>query len=235
MNFWDEFPGSNAGYVLELYDRFRENPNSVDAATRRFFENWTPPLEKGVPSVRGMDVGKIVGAANLAQAIRAYGHLAATLDPLRGHPRGDPSLELETHGLTENDLRELPATLIGGPVAELVQNAWEALDSLRAIYSATTGYSYEHIHDPVEREWLRDAAESRRFRPTAENFDSIELLARLTRVEVFEHFLHRTFPGKTRFSIEGLDMLVPMLDEIISHAADTGIRNIFLAMAHRGR
>lgn len=235
MNFWDEFPGPNAAYVLELYDRYQQNPDAVDAATRAYFENWTRPTEPPTPRLPDLSLDKTLAAVMLAQAIRAYGHLAATLDPLHGHPRGDPSLELATHGLTQDHLRDLPASLIGGPVTERAQNAWEAILALRAIYSSTTGYSYEHIHDPEEREWLRYAAESRRFRPVSATFDPISLLARLTGVEVFEHFLHRTFPGKTRFSLEGLDMLVPMFDEIICAAAGTGIRNLFLGMAHRGR
>ncbi|MCC7161789.1 MAG: 2-oxoglutarate dehydrogenase E1 component [Anaerolineae bacterium] len=242
MNGWNEFTGPNAGYVLELYDRYRENPDAVDAETRAFFEHWTPPeQDRAQPApivVSGLTdaaTEKIIGAVNLAHSIRAYGHLAATLVPLRDVPRGDPSLEPAAHGLTQQDLIALPASLVGGPVSERAANAWEAIQALRRVYSTTTGYSYEHIHDPEEREWLRDAAEARRFKLTAENFDAVELLRRLTRVEVFEQFLHRTFPGKTRFSIEGLDMLVPVLDEIIGDAAAAGIRTLFLGMAHRGR
>ncbi|MGE5141666.1 MAG: 2-oxoglutarate dehydrogenase E1 component, partial [Rudaea sp.] len=241
MDLWEEFHGPNAGYVLELYDRYLENPQSVDAATRSFFEHWSPPPEPppALATARAaaptMAPDKIVGAVKLAQSIRSYGHLAATLDPLHGHPRGDPSLEPATHGITEEDLRALPAGLIGGPVAEHASNAWEAIQALRSIYSSTTGYSYEHIHDPEERAWLTDAAESRRFYPTPETFNAVGMLERLTGVEVFEHFLQRTFPGKTRFSLEGLDMLVPMLDEILCDAAGAGIRSILLGMAHRGR
>lgn len=250
MNVWQEFPGPNAAYVLDLYDRYRQNPDTVDPATRAYFEHWTPPpdtqrswfLDESAQlspatdrSTPALPLAKIVGAVELAQSIREYGHLAATLDPLKRHPRGDPSLELATHSLTEQDLRQLPASLVGGPVAGRAQNAWEAILALRAIYSFTTGYSYDHIHDPAEREWLRDAAEARRFFPLGKTFDPVALLERLTRVEVFEHFLHHTYPGKTRFSLEGLDMLVPMLDEIICDAVGAHIKNIILAMAHRGR
>lgn len=234
MNFWQEFAGPNAGYVLELYDRYRENPESVDADTRAFFEHWTPP-EQSAATPFPISQNKLVGAVNLAQAIRAYGHLAATLDPLQQHVRGDAALELGTHNLTPDDLRQMPATLIGDEVAGRAQNALEAIEALRGIYSSTLGYSYEHIHNPAEREWLRHAAETRRFAPTAASFDPLVMLDRLTQVEVFEHFLHRTFPGKTRFSLEGLDVLVPMLDEIFCEAVGAGIHNIFLAMAHRGR
>lgn len=235
MNVWNELIGPNAGYLAELYERYLDNPAAVDDATRAFFDATPPPDAAITDAGSTLAADKIVGAANLAQALRAFGHLAATLNPLREHWRGDPALELATHHLSEADLEQLPARLIGGPVAARSANAREAIRALREIYSSTTGHSYAQIHDPTERAWLRDAAETRRFRPTAENLDAVGLLKRLTQVETFEHFLHRSFPGKTRFSIEGLDMLVPMLDEIIRAAGDAGTRTIFLGMAHRGR
>ena len=88
---------------------------------------------------------------------------------------------------------------------------------------------------PEERRWLREAIETGRYRAPADPIDPVALLDRLTDVEAFERFLHRTFPGKTRFSIEGLDMLVPILDEVISEAAEAGLRQAFIGMAHRGR
>jgi len=231
---WQDFHGPNAGYVLELYDRYRQDPNSVDAATRAYFARWAPPVDGASPGPT-IATGKIVGVVELAHSIRAFGHLAAQVDPLGSPPRGDPALELATHRLTEEDLRQLPASLIRGPVAEGARNALEAIQALRAIYSSTIGYGLDHIHIPEERHWLRHAAESGRFRPPQDPIDPTGLLERLTRVEVFERFLHRMFPGKTRFSIEGLDMIVPILDEVIGEAAEAGIYNILLGMAHRGR
>jgi 2-oxoglutarate dehydrogenase E1 component len=179
---------------------------------------------------------KIVGAANLAQAIRRYGHLAAHLDPLAMRPPvGDPSLLPETHDVTEDDLRALPAHLLASPVCESAANMHEAIAAFRSIYCSTTGYDYAHVFVPEERHWLRQAAECGRFRAPSDPISPAALLERLTQVEVFERFLHRAFPGKTRFSIEGLDMLVPILDEVIGEAAESGIRNILIGMAHRGR
>src|SRR6185295_15656526 len=111
MAGWQEFTGLNRGYVLELYEKYRQDPASVDAETRLLFERWTPTVEE--PRVpEGLPFQKIVGAVNLAQAIRRYGHLAARLDPLGLRPPiGDPSLHPETHGLTDDDLRRLPANL----------------------------------------------------------------------------------------------------------------------------
>ena len=234
-SLWSDFPGPNAAYVQELYDRYRENPDSVDAASREYFQKWTPPSEIQTAAPQAHDVGKIVGAVNLAQAIREYGHLAAQLDPLGSTPCGDPSLDPATHGIQDEDLRNLPASLIGGPISAGATNALEAIQALRIVYSSTSGYDYDHIRIPAEREWLRNAAESGRFGFAVDPIDPPALLERLTQVECFELFLHRIFPGKTRFSIEGLDMMLPILDEVLGFAAESGIQNILIGMAHRGR
>jgi 2-oxoglutarate dehydrogenase E1 component len=246
MSGWREFQGVNAGYVAELYDRYRADPAAVAPDVRALFERWTPadaaPDAAGPPSppaavVAGGAAGMrlAVGVANLAESIRRYGHLAAQLDPLGTAPPGDPSLDPASHGLTDDDLRALPASLVGGPAAEGAANAFEGIARLRRVYCATTGYDYAAIFVPEEREWLRHAAEHGTFRPPQDPIDPVELLERITQVEAFERFLHRTFPGKTRFSVEGLDMMVPLLDEVVADAGDAGIRHVLIGMAHRGR
>lgn len=231
-----DFFGPNLGYVLELYERYRQNPDLVDEDFRRFFAEWWPPLDGGLVSDDvSPAVEQVVGAVNLAQSIREYGHLAAQLDPLGRPPPLDPALLLENHGLTENDLSRLPSSLVGGPIATRTQNALEAIKELRAVYSTRIGFDYDHIRIPEEREWLREAAESRRFHSPDDTAYLKSMLDRLTQVEVFEQFLQRTFPTKYRFSIEGLDMMVPMLDEVIVSSAETGMTNIMIGMAHRGR
>jgi 2-oxoglutarate dehydrogenase E1 component len=239
MDIWNLFHGPNAGYVLELYERYRQNPQSVDEAARSLFERISPPFDgrngRTVSETPTSAIVKIVGAANLAQAIRAFGFLEARLDPLGSSPPGDPWLKMDFHGVTEEDLRQLPAEVVGGPIAEETQDAWQAIETLRKTYSATIGYDYDHVRVPEEREWLRFAAECGQYKPVRNGIDPVRVLERLSQVEAFELFLHRIFPGKTRFSIEGLDMLVPMLDEILSSAAETGICTINIGMAHRGR
>jgi 2-oxoglutarate dehydrogenase E1 component len=242
MDLWQEFHGPNAGYILELYERYRANPESVDPATRAAFGNWRPPDETNglAPAVRSEPTGPrtdmVMGAVNLATAIREYGHLAARIDPLDlANPPGDPSLHPPAHGVTEDNLRDLPASLIGGPAATGAAHALEAIERLRGIYSSTIGYDYDHMRLPDERAWLREAAESRRFRPPQAPLDPLRLLEQLTKVEALEHFLHRIFPGKTRFSVEGLDMMVLMLDIMLGKAAEAGIYTILIGMAHRGR
>jgi 2-oxoglutarate dehydrogenase E1 component len=234
---WEDFQGVNLGFALDLYERFLNNPESVDAETRQFFEHSPPPEDSGARTREAFPtgIGKIVGAVNLAESIRKFGHMDARIDPLGGLPPGDPSLLLKTHGVTEEVLKKLPAGLLSGPISHGAANFWEVIQRLRRVYSASLGYDFAHLRDPEERDWLRTAAESGLYRSPADPVDEPEILERLTQVESFERFLHRTFPGKTRFSIEGLDMLVPVLDEVIGEAAEIGMRNVLVGMAHRGR
>lgn len=236
------FYGPNIGYVLDLYDRYLESPDSVDAQTAAFFRDWSPDtaLNGGVVAAAeasGVDMRKVVGAVEYAQAVRQFGHLAARLDPLGRPAPDDPELYPEEHGITDDDLKNLPPGLIiDGPVARESSTAYEAIQRLRAIYCSSTGYDNEHIHIPDERMWLREAIESRRYRYEWGKDESLNLLERLTQVEVMEHFLQRAFPTKYRFSIEGLDIMVPMLDEVVRYADETTkSKYLYIGMAHRGR
>jgi 2-oxoglutarate dehydrogenase E1 component len=231
----DQFYGPNAGYVLDLLERYQRDPTRADAAALAGLR----PGAALAPSVASVepDVSAAASAAALAQSIRFYGYLGAVLDPLGASPPGDPQLEAATHHLSDEDLRALPASVVGGPLGARLRNrsAYEAIGRLRALYCGTSGFDFAHITDPDERDWLLEGIESERFRPPAEPVDERGLLDRLTEVSAFERFLQRAYPGQTRFSVEGLGMLIPMLDELIAVAADDGTRTIVLGMAHRGR
>ncbi len=252
MNDLDTFYGPNAGYVLDLYERYKQNPAAVDDATRAIFATWSPELPiEHVSNGRGngstavstarpaeaaaMDVRRIVAASAFAHALRERGHLGAHLDPLGSEPLGDPALLPETHGLRESDLALLPPTIVGGHAAEGASNALEAINALRAMYSGTISYEFDQVKRSEERLWLRDAVGLQLYMQTPGAADARKLLKRLTQVEAFERYLHQTFVGQKRFSIEGTDMLVPMLDEIISGAMDSETREVIVGMAHRGR
>ena len=160
------FHGPNSGYVLDLYERYLKDPDSVDSTTRTIFDKMRPEVGDGRQSAAaGHDIQKIVGAVNLAQAIRVFGHLAAKIDPLGSTPTGDPALDTATHGVTEDDLSSLPPGIIDSPIADRAANALEAIQGLRSVYSSTIGFDYYHINSLEERRWLREVAESGSLRP----------------------------------------------------------------------
>ena len=245
------FYGPNAGYVLELYERYQQNPESVDAATRAIFESWTPEdlkdlqpaqsqqtsanVHEDIPAYSRTQVLKILGASNYAHAIRVKGHLGAHLDPLGSEPMGDPTLLPETYDITNEDLTQLSPKTIGGHSAEGAENALEAIHALKRMYSGTISYEFDQVKSPNERLWLRDAVGLNLYHRDPTQGEVRKLLKRLTQVEAFERYLHQVFVGQKRFSIEGIDMLVPMLDEIISGAVDSETKEVVIGMAHRGR
>jgi 2-oxoglutarate decarboxylase len=175
----------------------------------------------------------VAAAMGLVKAHRTHGHLAARLDPLGGTPPGDPALEPTTIGLTPEIMATIPASVLrtAVPGATLA----EALPHLRETYCGTIAYEVEHISSHEERVWLRDAIESGRYRTSLAADGQRALLQRLTEVETFEKFLHKAYLGQKRFSIEGVDMLVPMLDLSSDLAAEQGAREVVIGMAHRGR
>ncbi|MGH6887407.1 MAG: thiamine pyrophosphate-dependent enzyme, partial [Geminicoccales bacterium] len=169
----------------------------------------------------------------LVRAFRNFGHLAARLDPLGSDPPGDPALDPGPLGLTPEIMARIPAEVlrIYVPGTTLA----DALPHLRATYCGTMAYEVEHIASHEERVWLRRVIESGEHRPPLSADEQRELLARLTAVEALERFLHKAYLGQKRFSIEGLDLTVPMVDLIIELAGAAGARTVTIGMAHRGR
>ena len=175
----------------------------------------------------------VAGAMSLVDAYRIYGHLAAPLDPLGSEPPGDPSLDPAFHGLTAESLAEIPAAPLGVHVPG--ETLAEVLPRLRETYSGTIAYEVEHLANHRERAWLRRVIESGEHRRPLGAKARRRLLSRLTAVEGLERFLQKAYLGQKRFSIEGLDAMVPMLDLVLEMAAERGTRRAVIGMAHRGR
>ncbi len=171
----------------------------------------------------------------LVKAFRMHGHLAARLDPLGTEPAGDPALEPERliPRLTPELQARIPAQLLRLYVP--AETLADALPQLREIYCGTLAYEIEHISDHEERVWLRQAIESGRYREPLSADERVDLLRRLSQVEGMEHYLRRAFLGQKQFSVEGLDVMIPMLDEAIELGADGGAHEVVIGMAHRGR
>src|SRR5690349_16947596 len=175
----------------------------------------------------------VQAATSLLKAHRMHGHLAARLDPLGTEPEGDPALDPEPLGLTPELMAKIPAKILRMyvPGATLA----DALPHLRETYCGTIAYEIEHIASHRQRMWLREKIEGSEFRKPLTNDEQNALLQRLVEVDALERFMHKAYLGQKQFSIEGLDMTVPMLDETIQLAAAHGAREVVVGMAHRGR
>jgi len=175
----------------------------------------------------------VQAATSLVKAHRTHGHLAARLDPLGLEPEGDPALDAEPLGLTPELMAQIPARVLRMyvPGATLA----DALPHLRETYCGTIAYEIEHIASHRQRVWLREHIESGAFRKPLTNEEQSALLKRLVEVDALERFMHKAYLGQKQFSIEGMDMTVPMLDELIQLTAAHGGREVVIGMAHRGR
>ncbi len=259
------FDPQNAGYVQLLYEEFLKNPGSVpqrwqdlfsrgpgSAAAAGLLVQDTPsrppaptPSSPGAASAtlpapasgdRGIDrrlLAVVARAAALVQAFREHGHQRARLDPLGAEPPGHPQLNPAFFGTTMDELEEIPASIIEPrwgeePLASLLKRLEEA-------YCGSVGYEFEHLEDPEKVRWLWEQVEAGVHSQPLQPEEKRNLLNRLTEVEGLEHFLHRAYLGQKRFSIEGNDMMVPILDEAIREAVRHGGREVILGMAHRGR
>ncbi len=175
----------------------------------------------------------VQAATSLLKAHRTHGHLAAKLDPLGREPESDPALDPGPLGLTPELMAKIPARILRMwvPGATLA----DALPHLRETYCGPIAYEIEHIASHRQRLWLREAIESGAFRKPLTTDEQKRMLKRLTEVDALERFMHKAYLGQKQFSIEGLDLTVPMLDELILLSATRGAREVVIGTAHRGR
>ena len=194
-----------------------------------------PPsmTEPSAPGLSTASLAEVAAAMALVRSYRHFGHRAASLDPLGSPPPGDPSLDPATWGLSPDALRRVPASVLRVYVPG--ETLADVLPELQQTYCGTSAFEVEHLGSHEERTWLRRAIESGDYRTRPTEAERRRLLERLTAVEAFERFLQRAYLGQKRFSIEGLDVLVPMLDLLIELAARYGTAAVEIGMAHRGR
>jgi 2-oxoglutarate dehydrogenase E1 component len=255
--------GLNTGFAQLLLEQYLESPETVPAEWCALFESGDSDLVAAhpglarllgtlrdgngqVPAVSAAAtvaapapadelLGGVAAAMALVKAHRTHGHLAARLDPLGSEPVGDPALEPERlqPPLTPDLQARIPASVLRMSVPG--ETLAEALPHLRETYCGTIAYEIEHISDHEHRVWLRRAIESGRYRAPLSVDEKRRLLGRLTEVEGMEQYLRRAFLGQKQFSIEGLDVMVPMLDGAIELSAEDGAHEVVIGMAHRGR
>ncbi|RYZ30725.1 MAG: multifunctional oxoglutarate decarboxylase/oxoglutarate dehydrogenase thiamine pyrophosphate-binding subunit/dihydrolipoyllysine-residue succinyltransferase subunit, partial [Propionibacteriaceae bacterium] len=176
-------------------------------------------------------INKTARVVELIHAYRVRGHLMADTDPLEYRQRMHPDLEIETHGLTLWDLdREFPTGGFGGKAHMRLR---DVLGVLRDSYCRTVGIEYMHIQEPDQRRWIQDRVERPYAKPSAR--EQLRVLRRLNAAEAFETFLQTKYVGQKRFSLEGGESVIPLLDALLSRAATAGLDEVCMGMAHRGR
>ncbi|MFC3129222.1 2-oxoglutarate dehydrogenase E1 component [Coralloluteibacterium stylophorae] len=248
--------GGNAAYIEDLYEQYLVAPDSIGPEWKRYFDDVKGREARDLPhsaviaqiAEAAKQAGRMAPAApggdadarkqgavqKLITAYRSRGHLAADLDPLgmREKPEA-PDLGIEFHGLGKADLDvEFPTGPFGGPERLRLR---ELVERLRATYCASIGAEFMHITDTEQRRWVWSRLER-----TAGQFgfgtqQRKRILERLTAAEGLERYLHTKYVGQKRFSLEGGDSLIPMMDTLIHDAGVGGIKEIVIGMAHRGR
>lgn len=257
------FDSQNAAYAQAMFEEYARNPEAVPAEWRTLFEKqgsqavaeglfvpdqmdetqaapmapapaYAPaPTSEAAENLRAA-LPVVSRATALVQAFRDHGHRLARIDPLGSEPPGHPQLTPSFFGTSMEELDELPASLVMDENAE-GKSVADALRHFGEIYTGTIGYEFEHLDDHVKVDWLWDQVESHSHMPEMSADEKRGLLRKLSDVEGLEQFLHRAYLGQKRFSLEGNDALVPMLDLTIAETARAGGDKVVLGMAHRGR
>src|SRR5260221_727809 len=190
-----------------------------------------PPAAPGAPDEELL--GAVQAATSLLKGYRTHGHLAARLDPLGREPKGDPAIQPENLNLTPELMARVPASIlrIGVPGETLL----DVLPRMREAYCGTIAYQFEHLSSHQQRTWLREMVETGAHRQPLTEDEKRRLLGRLIDVYEFERFVEKAYLGQKIFTIEGLDAIVPMLDELVTLAGRAGAGEVVFGMAHRGR
>ncbi|MCE7786612.1 2-oxoglutarate dehydrogenase E1 component [Staphylococcus xylosus] len=232
--------GANLGYVLDLYDIYLNDPSAVPEDLQVLFST----IKNGEANITTNNEGQsnitkgdstIKRVMRLIDNIRQYGHLLADIYPVNRPKRENvPKLTIEDFNLDKATLESISAGIVSDHFKDIYDNAYEAIVRMEKRYKGPIAFEYTHINNNRERVWLKRRIETP-YKATLNDNQKIELFKNLAHVEGFEKYLHKNFVGAKRFSIEGVDTLVPMLQQTMRIASDEGIQNIQIGMAHRGR
>lgn len=243
MEPFDFVSRANADYIDRLYQQYQTDPRSLEPQWRAFFAGFD--MAGGRSELFGSDDAKPAPAetaegvplhleiADLVHSYRELGHFVAKLDPLGHHRPNHPLLELSEFGLS---LKDLPRHVgRGGFLGAADGTLQDLLDKLRLTYSHTLGVEYMTISDKTQREWLQQRMEPTYNHPPISAAEAQDLLRQIVASQGLEEYLQLKYIGQKRFSIEGAESLIPLLNRIIDDGAKLGVEQAVLGMAHRGR
>ena len=228
---------ANAGLIEEYHQRWLDNPDSVDPTWRAFFQGFTlgsnGHAPTSAPAGAVIDSVKQAGVYYLISAYRSIGHIQAHLDPLNAPPLPSPKLTLAQFRLSEADLDTVfdVGNFVGGGQMKLR----DIVTTLQQTYCGHVGVEYAHIQDQDARRWLQERIEATQLQPKFTKPQKVRILRRVHKAELFEKFLHTKYVGQKRFSLEGGETIIAALDAVIDHCPASGIEEIVMGMAHRGR
>ena len=239
MNRLNVSTQANAVLVEEYYQRWLDNPESVDPTWRAFFQGFTlasdgKALQAAPATGLASDALKQAAVHYLINTYRAIGHTQAHINPLDANPPApSPKLQLAQFGLSDADLDTVYdiGTYLGGGQMKLR----DIVAALQETYCGKVGVEYAHIQDQDARRWLQERIESTRLNPKFTKPQKVRILKRVHKAELFEKFLHTKYVGQKRFSLEGGETIIAALDAVIDHCPDAGVEEIVMGMAHRGR
>jgi 2-oxoglutarate dehydrogenase E1 component len=225
---------SNADYIEQLFLQYRKDPSSVPEAWQSFFAGFELASGRSEMVLSSSGLQSPIGVFDLVHSYRELGHLGVCLDPLglvKREPH--PHLGLEHFNITEADLDRLVGS--GGFEGPTDGTLRDLLDKLQKTYATHIAVEYTGISDAAQREWLQKRMEANYNRPKLSKQQKHAIMFQLVAAEEFEQYLHRVFVGAKRFSLEGGEALVPLLNTIVDHGAAHGGEQYIMCMAHRGR
>lgn len=238
MDLFDFVNRANADYIERLQQQYQKDPSSVPEQWRGFFAGFDLGLHRteiGATALKDLPTAPplSMGVFDLVHSYRELGHFQAQLDPLGAERPEHPLLHLSNFGMSDTDLDRQVGT--GSFRGQTDGSLRDLIQKLRTTYCGTLGVEFTGISDKNQRDWLQDRMEPILNRPVFSPERQREILFQLVAAEEFEQYLGRVFVGAKRFSLEGGEALIPLLNTLIDHGATQGVDQVIFAMAHRGR
>ena len=229
-------------FVAALYDTYLKSPDEVEPSWRAFFQGFDFGIENGSIEALGVELNEDLCGGNvykefqvikLIDGYRTRGHLFTKTNPVRERRAYSPTLDIENFGLAVQDLKTVfkAGEIVGIGEASLE----DIIKNLRSIYCESIGVEYMYIRKPEERKWIQEKLHNNSNQPKYNSNQKKLILKKLNEAVSFESFLHTKYVGQKRFSLEGGESLIPALDILIKAAAEKGVKEFVMGMAHRGR
>ena len=238
MDKYSFLNSANTAYFAELYDQYLKSPDTVEPSWRAFFQGFDFGQENGTSQIEvdnlvPENIQKEFQVVKLIDAYRNRGHLFTKTNPVRARRSYSPNLDFQNFGLEEKDLKTVfsAGEIMGIGSSTLA----EIINHLQQIYCDSIGIEYMYIRNPVKVNWIQKKLNVNTNHPKFTSDQKKHILSKLNEAVSFENFLHTKFVGQKRFSLEGGESLIPAIDSIIDLAADKGVEEFVMGMAHRGR